>query len=213
MAISKADIDIPDAKSLKITEESLIVELSDGRTIIVPLAWYPRLMHATQNERSYFRFIGKGQGIHWEELDEDISVEGLLAGRRSLETQSSLKRWLEERSKPTNIGDILWNELKKKDGQYFYTLTQNRPAKIQVYATKVTILYPSGNPKDIDRDIIEKAWNKLRTQGKFTVDDALEVTRRNGARTDRLLALLRMLDDVTFTASPRELQYKPKTEQ
>lgn len=102
MTISRVNIEIPNAISLKSTEESLIVELSDGRTITVPLTWYPRLFHATHNERSNWRFIGKGQGIHWDDLDEDISVESLLAGDHSAESQPSLKRWLEERSKSKN---------------------------------------------------------------------------------------------------------------
>jgi hypothetical protein len=85
------------AQSVQVTDDSLIVDLVDGRTISVPLAWYPRLAHGTDAERSRWRFIGDGEGIHWPNLDEDISVEGLLAGRRSGETQASLRRWLESR--------------------------------------------------------------------------------------------------------------------
>jgi hypothetical protein len=85
------------AQRVRVTEDSLIVDLVDGRTISVPLAWYPRLAHGTDAERSRWRFIGDGEGIHWPNLDEDISVEGLLAGRRSGETQASLRRWLESR--------------------------------------------------------------------------------------------------------------------
>lgn len=99
MAISRVDIEIPNAVSIEITHDALIVELSDGRAVSVPLAWYPRLLQATAKERSNWRLIGKGQGIHWNDLDEDISVEGLLAGRRSGESQASLKRWLDGRSK------------------------------------------------------------------------------------------------------------------
>lgn len=79
------------------TDEALVVELVDGRTITVPLAWYPRLVHGTPAERAQWRFIGDGEGIHWPQLDEDISIEGLLAGRRSGETQASLRRWLDIR--------------------------------------------------------------------------------------------------------------------
>lgn len=79
--------------------QALTAELSDGRTISVPLAWYPRLLNATPKERSNWRLIGKGQGIHWNDLDEDVSVEGLLAGRHSGESQASFKRWLEDRAK------------------------------------------------------------------------------------------------------------------
>jgi hypothetical protein len=90
-------MEVPDASSAEVTDEALKVELSDGRTLWVPLAWYPRLLHATPAERDNWRLIGKGQGLHWDDLDEDISVEGLLAGRRSGESQASLKRWLVEK--------------------------------------------------------------------------------------------------------------------
>ncbi|MEI6651951.1 MAG: DUF2442 domain-containing protein [Chlorobiaceae bacterium] len=72
--------------------------MSDGRSIMVPLAWYPRLMHATESERKNWRLIGNGYGIHWEDLDEDISVEGLLLGKLSGESQTSFKRWLSGRA-------------------------------------------------------------------------------------------------------------------
>jgi hypothetical protein len=80
-----------------VTDDALVVDLADGRTITVPLAWFPRLAHGTPVERATWRFIGGGEGIHWPDLDEDISVESLLAGRRSGETQDSLRRWLESR--------------------------------------------------------------------------------------------------------------------
>jgi len=82
---------------MTVTEDTLRVELSDGRTISVPLAWYPRLVHATQEERDAWELIGERQGIRWEALDEDLSVEGLLAGPPSGESQRSLKRWLAAR--------------------------------------------------------------------------------------------------------------------
>jgi hypothetical protein len=85
------------ATSVEITEESLIVDLEDGRTISVPLAWYPRLLHASHDERNNWRSIGKGEGIHWPDLDEDISVENVLLGNASGESQRSFKLWLEKR--------------------------------------------------------------------------------------------------------------------
>lgn len=88
---------IPEAAQVVVNEVSLTVELVDGRTVSVPLLWYPRLVDATPAERSNWRLIGRGEGIHWPDLDEDISVAGLLAGRRSGESQRSLKRWLELR--------------------------------------------------------------------------------------------------------------------
>ncbi|MCI0334969.1 MAG: DUF2442 domain-containing protein [Planctomycetes bacterium] len=75
----------------------MTAHLDDGRALSVPLAWYPRLLHGTLQEREQFELIGDGDGIHWPRLDEDISVEGLLAGKRSAETDASLSRWLEKR--------------------------------------------------------------------------------------------------------------------
>ena len=88
---------VPEAEDVTVTEDTLRVELSDARIITVPLAWYPRLVHATQEERDAWELVGDGQGIRWEALDEDLSVEGLIAGRPSGESQRSLKKWLEAR--------------------------------------------------------------------------------------------------------------------
>ena len=79
------------------TEDTLSVDLSDGRTISVLLAWFPRLMHGTQQERDNWRLTGEGYGIHWEALDEGISVENLLLGQASGESQTSFKKWLASR--------------------------------------------------------------------------------------------------------------------
>jgi len=85
------------AQNISVTADTLAVDLSDGRSISVPLAWFPRLLHGTPEERNNWRFIGGGVGVHWPDLDEDISVENLLAGKPSGESQSSFKRWLEKR--------------------------------------------------------------------------------------------------------------------
>jgi len=85
------------AQDVVVTDDSLTVDLVDGRTVSVPLAWYPRLSHGTTQERENWRLAGRGEGIHWPDLDEDVSVEGLLAGRASGESQSSLERWLRSR--------------------------------------------------------------------------------------------------------------------
>jgi len=66
--------------AVEITEDDLVVSLMDGRTISVPLTWYPRLLNATPSQRANWRISGGGYGIHWEEIDEDISTEGLLRG-------------------------------------------------------------------------------------------------------------------------------------
>jgi Protein of unknown function (DUF2442) len=87
------------ATSVRVSDDALIVDLSDGRTVSAPLAWYPRLLHGTSAERDDYQLIGEGLGIHWPQLDEDISAEGILAGRRSQERKESFERWLASRSR------------------------------------------------------------------------------------------------------------------
>jgi hypothetical protein len=89
------------ATGVEISEDTLSVELADGRTIAAPLAWYPRLAHGSTQERLSWRLIGGGRGIHWPALDEDISVANLLVGQLSTESQRSFKKWLMGRAKPT----------------------------------------------------------------------------------------------------------------
>jgi len=97
MNSSVSDLRNAQAQDVTLSDESLTVELVDGRSVIVPLAWYPRLTHATPKERENWRLIARGEGIHWPDLDEDISVEGILAGRPSGESQASFQRWLQSR--------------------------------------------------------------------------------------------------------------------
>lgn len=98
MRTSTSDVLGARAVDVKVTDDELTVQLEDGRMLAVPLVWYPRLLHGSKRERARWRLIGRGVGIHWPSLDEDISVEGLLAGRPSGESQTSLKRWLERRT-------------------------------------------------------------------------------------------------------------------
>ena len=97
MNISAIETDIPKAENVKLTDDTLSVDMNDGRTISVPHEWFPRLVHATVEERNNWRLIGKGHGIHWEDIDEDINVKGLLAGKPSGESQASFKKWLRQR--------------------------------------------------------------------------------------------------------------------
>ena len=98
MSTFTIDIQSVSAQQVTITADTLSVDLADGRTIAVPLAWYPRLVHGTPEERNQWRFIGQGEGIHWPVLDEDISVENLLAGKASSESQRSFQQWLKARA-------------------------------------------------------------------------------------------------------------------
>ena len=85
------------ATSIAVSDDQLTAELADGRCMSVPLVWYPRLVHATPDERDNWELHAAGQHIHWPDLDEDISVEWLVAGRRSQESRASLDRWLAAR--------------------------------------------------------------------------------------------------------------------
>jgi hypothetical protein len=85
------------AQCVEITGDTLVVALADGRAISVPLRWYPRLLHGKKSERSNWRLIARGVGIHWPDLDEDISVAGLLAGQPSNESRASLRKWMSSR--------------------------------------------------------------------------------------------------------------------
>jgi Protein of unknown function (DUF2442) len=101
MSSSAVEVGEALAVRVEVSEDTLSVDLADGRTIAAPLAWYPRLAHATAEERASWRLIGGGRGIHWPAVDEDISVANLLAGQPSAESQSSFKKWLASRAKPS----------------------------------------------------------------------------------------------------------------
>jgi hypothetical protein len=98
MSTSAENIVRPAALDVVVSDDTLVVELKDGRTVSVPVSWYPRLENASEEERRHWELIGDGIGIHWEAVDEDISVEALLAGLASNESQESLKRWLATRA-------------------------------------------------------------------------------------------------------------------
>jgi hypothetical protein len=97
MTTSATEFRLAKAQHVTVSNEAILVDLTDGRTITAPLAWFPRLLHGKPEERNHWQLLGSGEGIHWPDLDEDISVEGLLLGRPSGESQSSLRRWLANR--------------------------------------------------------------------------------------------------------------------
>jgi len=80
-----------------VTDDTLSVELEDGRMIAVPIGWYPRLAQGTSAERTNVQIAGDGFGLHWPDLDEDIGVEGILLGKRSSESPQSFEKWLASR--------------------------------------------------------------------------------------------------------------------
>lgn len=90
-------LELPIIQNVEVTDTTLSVDLLEGRSIAVPLAWYPRLLHGSMAERNRWRLIGGGEGIHWDELDEDVSVKNLILGQPSGESQKSLQRWLSNR--------------------------------------------------------------------------------------------------------------------
>jgi len=87
----------PQAATVTTTETQLIVDLADERRLVVPLNWYPRLLHASPTERANWQLLGDGYAIEWRDLDEHIGIEGLLAGHKSGESQQSFERWLSSR--------------------------------------------------------------------------------------------------------------------
>jgi hypothetical protein len=103
MSILAADHEVF-AVEVSFSEDAMTISLDDGRRISVPLAWYPRLLAGTPEERIKFELIGDGEGIHWPDLDEDISVGGVVAGRRSAESASSLARWISRRQDASTGG-------------------------------------------------------------------------------------------------------------
>ena len=102
MRTSRADAQAPSAVRARIVDDAVAIDLSDGRTVTAPLAWYPRLLQGTARELRHWRLIGGGEGVHWPDLDEDLRVEGLLAGRPSAESQASFQKWLEGRRPRAN---------------------------------------------------------------------------------------------------------------
>ena len=87
------------AVDVQLTSSQLKVKLADGRSLSVPLAWFPRLQHGSRAERKNWQIFGEGSAIEWPDLDEHIGVDGLLAGRRSSESKKSLEKWLGGRRK------------------------------------------------------------------------------------------------------------------
>jgi hypothetical protein len=96
----------PHAASVAITTEKLRVDLSDGRSLVVPLEWYPRLADASPKERKNWRLLGDGYAIEWPDLDEHLGIEGLLAGRQSGESKKSFERWLTSRQRTARVATV-----------------------------------------------------------------------------------------------------------
>ncbi len=130
----------PTVLTVRANHSVLSVELSDGRTISVPLSWFPRLAHGTLQELKNWSLIGVGQGIHWEDLDEDISAMDLLAGRPSAESQQSFSRWMERRGKiPSSCAPLF-------------------PGAVRYYTTPLGLLSPQGSiegQRNGDRPLIQ----------------------------------------------------------
>ncbi len=117
MVTSVGELKIPGATSIKATDDTLSAELSDGRIISVPLAWHPRLVHAEPEERDNWELHAKGHHIHWPDLDEDISIESMMAGRPSGESEQSFKRWLEAKKAGRSVAyyDLVAYEKERQD--------------------------------------------------------------------------------------------------
>lgn len=106
MSTSTIEIGEARARSVRVGDDALTVDLVDGRTLIVALIWFPRLWHASEAERGRFEVFGDGAYIHWPDVDEDVTVAGLVAGRRSGERATSLKKWMEARRRGATGSDV-----------------------------------------------------------------------------------------------------------
>ena len=102
MTTSSVATETAAAKNVRVTDRELVIELRDGRVVSVPLAWYPRLAEGSPRERRRWELLGPGIGIHWPDLDEDISIDGLLQGLPSGESLASLNKWRDARKRPAN---------------------------------------------------------------------------------------------------------------
>jgi|GEM_PF-952115 len=105
-------LELPTIQDVTITDDTLSVDLSDGRTISVPLAWYPRLLNALETERNDWRTISQGERIHWTQLDEDISTKNLILGQPSGESQKSFQKWLNSRIQTSTSDDGINNSVR-----------------------------------------------------------------------------------------------------
>ncbi|MYE06313.1 MAG: DUF2442 domain-containing protein [Chloroflexi bacterium] len=118
MNVSTVELQVSEVTNVASTEDVLTVVLADGRSISVPLSWYPRLVHATQKERDHWRLIGESEGIHWPDLDEDISIQDLLGGWPSGESRRSFQRWLEAKreGRPLTLDALREHERREQGG-------------------------------------------------------------------------------------------------
>ena len=161
------------AVSVQVSEDALLVELADGRTIAAPLAWYPRLTHATVAERASWRLLGGGRGIHWPDLDEDVSVANVLEGRPSGESQTSFKRWLAGRPRQTgrvaledgddsSKGDPMdfWQQIRQLEGRQLKTLERGKNFTVDLVSDKYVVVQPEGGiPRLILSQTLKDAAN------------------------------------------------------
>ena len=88
---------LPRVVKATVPDDTLSVDMEDGRTVSIPISWFPRLAHGNAEERSNVQISGAGYGLHWPDLDEDIGIEGLLLGKRSTESPPSFEKWLQGR--------------------------------------------------------------------------------------------------------------------
>ncbi|KAA3600907.1 MAG: DUF2442 domain-containing protein [Calditrichaeota bacterium] len=135
---------------LNVTEDSIYVDLNDGRTIIVPLIWYPRLFNASQEERENWRLIGDGDGVHWAFLDEDISIKHFVLGRRSGESQRSLQQWLGNRvethqNAPTKLPQEPLYKAQESEETQPKPVPQEQKAEDQIIPPNQTLKRPQPN--------------------------------------------------------------------
>lgn len=172
MSTVETEFRVESERGVRVTDDELVVRLADGRTISVPLEWYPRLLHATHKESRNVRLIGRGTGLHWPDLDEDISVRGLVLGKRSGESAASFDRWWSskvERDQEPLLDDEF--------GQAAFGASAevNRHTMQPWVVEALQILGGRGTIKDICRVVWKRHGREIRAAGDAFFEWAYEV--------------------------------------
>ena len=202
MGFSAAEAGTPDVLDVSVSEEALTVELSDGRTLAVPTGWYPRLAYATQEERANWTIIDGGQGVHWRELDEDVSLAGLLAGRASSEGQQSLRRWLGLRSKSEEAPDDVKAER---------WILLSHPSPLPPHSKPGELRFPDGGTLAVKHqyELAVELTKWLRRRG-YLPDDKLPIPRYANPRSRDLGNLLGNSDLLVVARADRHSLANPR---
>lgn len=195
-------IEVQEAKAqhVIVTEDTLTVDLVDGRSVSVPIGWFPRLKHGKPEERNNWRFIGKGNGIHWPELDEDISVNALLTGKPSGESQSSLKRWLQEHEAHSKIFKLTLHPTYYVEG--FFNITIDYDEYVRQEEGSIPIIVEIDDQEIMIEGFIDRSANTNQTARIRGRSKLREWFQSNCNEMDTLYVDLSSLEEIRISKEP-----------